>query len=298
MIQCIYQERWIALQGVFLHMKKIILLLSMAALLFSGCQSEAETILNESTPPSQVICESTQSSDSEPTCTEAATTAPDLSLQIAPGSYLLRYEDENTSNYLDYYLHIPENAEINMPIIVFLHGDGEVGKVERLENYAMMQSAREIYGDAFPFIAISPCTRIPSWTEGSIPETLMGLVDATIEQCSANPERIILTGHSRGAIGVWYLISTYGDYFRAAVPVSCGADTAMNYENLSCVPILAIAGTSGDNEIRFQTQMISIVTKIQENGGNAEMKVLEGCTHIDTSTKAYTEEIFHWMLQQ
>lgn len=223
---------------------------------------------------------------------------PELSLPMEPGSYLMKYSGENTSDYLDYYLFIPKNAKIDMPVIVFLHGDGEVGKVDRLENYGMIAGAREIYGEEFPFIAISPCTRIYSWTEGVIPETLIGLINETIDLCSADPDRIILTGHSRGAMGVWYLISNYGDYFAAAVPVSCGTDAALNYDMCKQVPVLAMAGTSGDMEIQFQEEMRRIVRNLTEAGGKAELILLPDCEHKDTSKTAYTEETFRWMLEQ
>ena len=223
---------------------------------------------------------------------------PVLSLHAEPGSYRLKYVDINTSEYLEYYLYIPENAVIGMPMIIFLHGDGEVGQLESLENYGMISQAREIYGDEFPFIAVSPCTQIPTWTDNHIPETLMGLIENVAATYSVDQQQIIITGHSRGAMGVWYLISTYGDYFSAAVPVSCGTDKYLDYSNLCSVPILAFAGTSGEAENIYQQAMRTIVDNIIQAGGNAQLILLEGSEHKDTSKDAYTEETFRWMLEK
>ena len=226
------------------------------------------------------------------------TTAANLSLPLESGSHLLRYTDKNTTDYLDYYLFIPNNAEINMPLIVFLHGDGEVGNVGALENYGMMIRAREIYGENFPFIALFPCTRVYSWTEDSVPETLFGLIESTAEELTVDRRRIIITGHSRGAMGTWNMISTYGDYFSAAVPVSCGTEVNLNYSMCAQVPVLAFAGTYGEAEVNYQNAMRCVIENLLDAGSDAELVLLQGCAHGDTCEEAYTEETFRWMLEQ
>lgn len=224
-------------------------------------------------------------------------TTPDLSLDIAPGSYLLKYEDEITGDYLDYYIFIPENAEISMPLVVFLHGDGEINQPETLENYGMIGKAREIYGERYPFIALSPCTRVASWTDGTIPETLKGLIDQTAETYLVDRNRIIITGHSRGAMGVWYMISTYGDYFSAAVPISCGASVQLDFDSCATVPVLAFVGDTGEDEYKYRLAMERIIYCIQEAGGKAELIILDNAVHGQTHA-AYTAETFWWMLDQ
>lgn len=199
---------------------------------------------------------------------------------------------------MDYYLFVPENAEKEMPLIVFLHGDGEIGRPEILENFGMIQSAREIYGDAFPFIAISPCTRTTSWINGNIPHTLKGLIDETARRFAVDPNRIIITGHSRGSMGVWYMISEYGDYFSAAVPVSCGPDSVLDIENCVKVPVKAVAGTSGKDEIYYRAAMENTVATLREHGCDIELILLEHMEHGQTSTAAYDEEMFTWMISQ
>lgn len=215
-----------------------------------------------------------------------------------PGSYLETYTDPETSAYLDYYIHFPNHATANMPLLVFLHGDGEVGQPWLLENYGPIQAAREIYGEDFPFIALFPCTKIHSWTSGSIPDRIIGLIEYIAEQYQVDRDKIIITGHSRGAMGVWNMISKYGDYFSCAVPVSCGPGTLLDYEMISNVPIRAVAGTAGDLEVNYSQAMQRTVDALKEIGGEAEIIIMKGQSHQQTSTAAYTKELFEWMLEQ
>jgi predicted peptidase len=192
-------------------------------------------------------------------------------------------------------LFVPENAEINMPLIVFLHGDGEVGDVELLEDFGIIRSARQIYGNEFPFIVVSPSTRIYSWIKGNIPATLKGLIDEVASECRVDPERIILTGHSRGSIGTWHMVSTYGNYFSAAVPVSADSEGMLNYDNLTSIPIWTIAGSY---DTYYLDNMSSLVYMIRQAGGDIQFTILEDCHHGETSTRAYTQEVFEWMCAQ
>jgi predicted peptidase len=275
-------------------MKKYIIVFLALIFLFCGCTDQPAETLTPTEPPIF-----TQPPTEPPT--EAPTdppTEPIHYLGVDPGSFLETYKDEHTSNYFDYYLHIPEHATENMPLFVFLHGDGEVAKPWSLENYGPIQSAREIYGEEFPFIAIFPCTRMQSWVSGNIPETLKGLIDYTADRFKCDTERIILTGHSRGSIGVWNMVSLYGNFFSCAVPISCGPDTNMNYENCANVPIRAVVGMVGELENNYGAAMKRTVDKLTELGGTAEIIVMESLAHEQTSTATYTEEMFEWMLSQ
>lgn len=273
--------------------KRLCFLLSL--IFICGCSSKND----RETSPTQFaeeIHESTAATSA--TICSSAPTEHDLTLDIASGSHLLTYNDDSTGDYLDYYLFIPENAVINMPLVVFLHGDGEVGQPELLENYGMINCAREIYGNAFPFIAISPCTRVQSWTDGTIPQTLKNLIDQTVEYYSIDQNHIIITGHSRGAMGLWYMISTYGTYFSAAVPISCGASVQLDFETCATVPILAFVGDTGEDEYRYRLAMERIIYCVHAAGGVAELQILEDTTHGKSTHVAFSAAVFKWMLEQ
>ena len=102
-------------------MKKYILLLIV--ILLYGCTTNTST----STPATEVITEietTTEMSIGQTIESEIAT-VPDFSLSTPPGNHCRRYTDETTMDYLDYYLFVPEDAVKDMPLVIFLHGDGE-----------------------------------------------------------------------------------------------------------------------------------------------------------------------------
>ena len=278
-------------------MRKILLTLSISLFLLGlylrpDTPNIEETITTEPVPTILEVV-------TEPTTipTEKIIPVP-ASLNVESGNYLETFTDPNTNDYLDYYLFLPNNAVEGMPLIIFLHGDGEVNQVRSLENFAMSKKMKEIYGYDFPFIAISPCTRLYSWTSGTIPTTLKALIDNIVETYHIDTNKIIITGHSRGSMGVWYMISTYGDFFSAAVPVSCQSQwMTLNATECAKVPILAFVGTGMDYSY-YGYGMTMDVEAINEAGGNATLVILDGCDHAMTMTEAYSIETFEWMLQQ
>ena len=65
----------------------------------------------------------------EPPATLEPTDPPEPTLPpfvAEPGSYFNTYRNEEYDDYLDYYVQVPEKAMDGMPLVVYLHGDGEV----------------------------------------------------------------------------------------------------------------------------------------------------------------------------
>lgn len=270
-------------------MRKALLLLLLAALL-AGCGAA-------DAPPATETTVQTIATEPPPTQTVPPTESP--SLPYPPGDHLLRYDSSEYEDYLEYYLHIPENARPGMPFVIFLHGDGEVGNVEGLSCYGMMLKAKEIYGEEFPFIAITPCTRTISWVNDSIHGTLTELIEEVTLTCQVDREKIIITGHSRGAIGVWNLISLYGDYFSAAVPISCDCgDRRIDYATAAQVPVWAFVGSEGDLDQKYISSMGWMCDQITAAGGTSQFTILWADYHNDTCENAFTPELFEWMLAQ
>ncbi len=284
-------------------MKKILLPAIILISILCGCTVPS----NNPTAPFEATDEVTEAftePSTEPTIvTEPpeetiAPTEPPVSLGIETGAYQEVFYDEIETQYMGYYLFVPENATENMPLVIFLHGDGEVNELHMLEHNAFMTNVQQIYGNDYPFLALSPCTPIETWSELFVPYTLKHLIDNITENYKIDPEHIIITGHSRGAVGVWHMINTYGDYFSAAVPVSCHAWNRFNLENITNVPIKAFCGNIEEFECNYYHQMLYQVSVIQEAGGDAEFILLSGKRHAETPGEAYTQELIEWMLEQ
>lgn len=266
------------------------LIVLTAALLLSGCAAAEDA--------------STTLPSAPPTTAETLppeTTAPAVTEPLFPGSgnHPLRYDSETTGDYLEYYLHIPEGVEAGMPLVIFLHGDGQVDKIDELANYGMIAKSREAYGEEFPFIGLTPCTRRISWVHDTIPDTLMELIEHVVSEYQINREKVIITGHSRGAIGTWNLISLYGGYFSAAVPMSCDCgDRIIDYDKAAEVPVRAFVGYQGDLDKKYCPAMNYMCYEINQHGGDAELTVFWEYYHDATCNLAFTPDLFEWMLAQ
>ena len=234
--------------------------------------------------------------------TESATEPPEPTiprLDQSAGAYFDTYYNDEYEDYLDYYVYVPENAVEGMPLIVYLHGDGEVNQPEALPERGLSKLINMVYGDEYPFILLEPNTRVKSWTSGNIPKLLYELINEVAECYRVNVDKIILTGHSRGAIGVWDMISIYGGFFSAAVPVSSPHQKGhIDYIKAAEVPVWTFAGDIGDTERWYHQYLAKNVEMINVSGGFGKFTVLEGCNHGQAKTHAYVEETFEWMLAQ
>lgn len=215
------------------------------------------------------------------------------------GSHLECYYSDEYEDYLNYYVHVPENADIGMPLIVYLHGDGEVNDPYSLLERGISTISKDIYGEAFPFILLEPNTRIDSWIRGDIPKILFELINKVADEYAVNSDKIILTGHSRGAIGVWDMISIYGGYFSAAVPVSSPHQKDhIDYIKAAEVPVWTFAGNLGSTERWYHQYLAQNVDIINGCDGYGKFTILYGCDHGKAKHEAYVKETFDWMLKQ
>ena len=266
------------------------------AVLIIGCGYQAEPaeeyvpdsgVLNVMKTPAPV-------ETAQPAATPEPTPTPEPDFEA--GYFQKQYTDPQTGSYLYYWAIVPEGATKNMPMIVYLNGDGLCNRFEQLVDADIAKMTEEIYGDEFPFILIMPNNSQPEWYNDGMGALVKGLIDQAAEEYSADMDKIILTGHSRGAIAVWQLVNDYGTFFNCAVPVSCGAQKIYG-ENFIGVPVRAMVGGWEGDEI-YSKEIKSFVSLINQAGGNAEMIQYEQFSHGQMSTEAYTAETFVWMLSQ
>ena len=274
-------------------MKKVLVFLIILCVILSGCAVNGPA----PTPTPAPTPEPTPTPVPTPTPTPEPTPEPIPYLDTETGDIRGWFTSEVTGGYMDYYMYVPEKAVENMPLIVFLHGDGYVGLPDDLMYCGIVERAKEIYGSDMPFILLTPATSVPSWTDWNIPGTLKDLIDCIAADYSCDSEHIIITGHSRGAIGVWTMVSYYPGYFSAAVPVSCPS-VGFSPENFLETPVWAFVGDSYNDYGVYGQDMQNHVDCLKLVGAEAQLTVLPDCTHGRTSIEAYTREVFDWMIAQ
>lgn len=215
---------------------------------------------------------------------------------VTPSTPTVKYNAgfslKNDSTF-PYWLNVPNNATSGMPLVVFLHGDGEMGSssaVQGLPGVQYMANASRSY------ISVAPVGSNYDWSGSGKQQDLMTLINKVASDYNVDKNRIYLMGFSRGAIGTWDLVSSNPNYFAAAVPVSCGPSSA-NAANFKHTKIWAISGNVGD-EATYSSRMQSFVNQINNNGGSAKYDMYSGMGHGNMQGALRYNEIFDWLLKQ
>ena len=214
---------------------------------------------------------------------------------IDMGVFLETFSEESTGRTIDYHLYIPQDATEQMPLMIYLHGIGEIGSPALNENNPLITNAKNVYGDKYPFIILAPTCNFSSWLSKEMPARVKALIDYIVDEYNIDREKIIITGHSMGSSGVFRLVETYGDYFSAAVPVSDPDVSLVDAESCTAVPIWAFAGSL---ENPFNKDIERLVGKIAGSGGYARYTEFENVKHGNTVHHAFSRDTFEWALSR
>ena len=206
----------------------------------------------------------------------------------------LRTYTHSNGKSISYWINVPEGATSGMPIVLFLHGDGEMGKANKVAKLKQVEYMRK----SKDFISIAPVGTNSDWTSDKTQQALKGLLDECIAKYNIDTSRVYIWGFSRGAIGTWAMVERYGSFFAAAVPISCGSNSgsSIKAESFSGTKVYALAGSKESKYVRL---MKSIVKKITDAGGSAKFEAVAGQSHSTISANfPYAEVIDNWLLLQ
>ncbi len=215
-------------------------------------------------------------------------------LNMEPGVHLLEFTT-STGKKIKYNVIIPEGATEGMPVIMYLNGDAHIGQAKNLGYCEMAEEVKKVYGDKAPFIVVQPVAPTP-WYDTGATDGLNELVSQVVADTHANPRKVILSGASGGGIGCWTLIDQYPNLFSAFVPVSSYPKN-VDFTHFTQIPIRAITSGDRDSDLRFMEGSQKAVEQINANGGHATYEEA-GSNHGGIIRKAYTQELFEWMISQ
>ena len=219
-----------------------------------------------------------------------------------PADVLTAYEPGHTTIMVEgaeatfpYRLYRPEeaSAEDPLPLVIFLHGMGEMGddnkkQLKRLPTQ-MLTEPHLMRHKAF---VLAPQCTDGFWSPisrrggGSLddrqPTPSMQAVIKKIRELAQNTaidrSRIYVTGLSMGGFGSWDLAARHPDWFAAVVPI-CGGGSAATAETLaeSDLPIWNFHGDRDSVvDIKYSRR---IVNAIRDAGGQVGHTELRGIGH-------------------
>lgn len=231
----------------------------------------------------------------EPPAEEKMETEPEeIFLDFESGTFQQSYIC-SSGNEIKYAVKIPENMTANMPLLVWLHGQGD-GKIQRLTNgWGAIKAANAISENRI--VIIQPCGAY-GWHVDEQQEMVMELIDFIVKEYSIDENRIILSGHSLGAFGAWIYAEEMPEKWAAVVPVSNKSPITLDTFLTSDVPVWAF-WSNWDVNSNIYGMRRDVETLRTANPDREVLSTeIQNVSHTDMSDAPYTKEFFDWAILQ
>jgi len=153
----------------------------------------------------------------------------------------IQLPDQSTHKYAIFLpADYQQQAKKKWPVILFLHGSGEVGSdgVQQTTVGLPPFIARE--RRTFQFVTIMPQAQT-RWFRGKDEAAIWLILEKELQSLNVDRDRVYITGLSMGGFATWELICKRPDVFAAAVPV-CGNGNPAIVSNAKRLPIWAFHG--------------------------------------------------------
>ncbi|WP_273566537.1 prolyl oligopeptidase family serine peptidase [Maribacter halichondriae] len=202
-----------------------------------------------------------------------------------------------TTETFDYYLYYPEEYQSNedekFPLLLFLHGGGESGdSLVAIKRNGPPKLITQ--GKKFPFLVLAP--QNPHKKKWWNTTALIQLLDTIVANNRVDPQRIYLTGLSRGGGAAWELAVQYPEKF-AALAVVCGM-TPLPYAAWidKEMPIWVFHGEEDESIPISESE--TMVDRLKSMGYDVRFTRYPGVGH-NSWVRAYNnEELYEWLVAQ
>lgn len=192
-----------------------------------------------------------------------------------PGKFNTIQGNYGDSNVDGYNTYIPKAYSENgnpFPVIIFLQGGlGVGGEVSTIFNWELPRDMfftkdfdselNKIRLNQFIFI-------YPHISKGQFYDNIKGIeavLDEVAENYNIDPDRVYLTGLSRGGHGTWGIASRIPDRFAAIAPLAGGDHGIDSYKNLARLPMW-VTHNIKDEEVDFENS-VNTTNRIAEING-------------------------------
>ena len=196
-----------------------------------------------------------------------------------------------------FVLYRPKVMTKNLPLIVQLHGAGEVGcggaELHKVDINGMSHLLTEDVEYQSLFV-LPQCPMDSFWVAEIV--NIYKFIKRIVQEYHVDETRVYLTGLSMGGYGTWYTALRYPEMFAAIVPV-CGGGMVWRAGVLD-MPIWAFHGKKDDVVYVSETEnMVNKVRSVGVNKKEVNMTLYDNVGH-SAWTHAYTPELIKWMLSK
>lgn len=205
---------------------------------------------------------------------------------------------------MNYCLFKPvRNLNRSLPLIVWLHGSGEVG----VDKRAFLNEGLPYVLNRWslkPFGAYILCPQLmvedDVWATDENVDKLMNLIEKIVSENDIDRSRIILSGHSLGAMGSMYVAERVHNYFSCLCLLS-GYEIGVDLNNIDIPTIGVVGNLSCDEDVESVDFMWSGF--VDRFGEESLWEI--NCSHADVPKLAFLDDadldgrsdIIGWMLK-
>ena len=220
---------------------------------------------------------------------------------ISDKSITFSYKYIKDGSPMPYALYTPSSVNDSkkpIPLIIWLHGSGEVGSSESaFKNSGLLKVLSNWSLDGFNAYVICPHLSgsgySSSWQPSTIQNKLYSLIDKFVKENNINTDKIILTGHSLGGIGVLYTAYQRPNFYSALVVMS-GYDPGVDISTLKHIPTRGYSEYISFMNNKFQSTFGSEnYYQLNTSHGNVPNAALNMDENNDNKS-----DLVEWMLTQ
>lgn len=133
------------------------------------------------------------------------------------------YYADNDNSFQPFLRYVPyeKPRRPGRPLIVFLHG---YSPALNLINWASLPYSLMAFAQAEDWLVAAPFGRGNTDFQGIGEQDVLRVVEEMARRHGADTNRVVLTGHSMGAMGVWTIGAHYPDRFAGLLPVAGRGD--------------------------------------------------------------------------
>jgi predicted peptidase len=136
---------------------------------------------------------------------------------------------------------VPARPQPREALVLFLHGSGERGDDGVLQTTSGLGPYVRDHAAEFPAYAVLPQAPLESDWAGANARAALAAVDMVVDEFPIDPDRIYLTGMSRGGYGTWDVAMLAPDRFAALAPICAGVRPPKDRDDLW---VKAVAGAA------------------------------------------------------
>ena len=207
--------------------------------------------------------------------------------------------NESRSGY-DYLLRVPPGYHLfsgKRPLLIYLHGSGEVGKqvTDLIQSDPSNWSQGYVRSSDYPFITVMPVSAQYGWDPDRL-QVLVKELTSNRDRFTIDETRVYLTGYSMGGFGTFHTAEKYPNLFAAIAPVAGGGDID-KADQLAEIPIWAFHGDA-DSVVAYSGSK-EMIDAIQECGNtNIRLTTFHEAGHGIALDVYRNPQLYQWFLQQ